>query len=210
MVSPMAKAQLQGGQLGNIPIVGALTRPVLGRGVIVGGDGVIDSGGVVGGILGLINIQGVLRCSANGNVSAPAFISKFSKLVLCRRSALMQRTKQNHFNVDYKQCRIIFDACKPTTAFYTPLRLSCRGHNPSLHLQCCTSYRPTPLIIVGPCRRNRLWPPPCRPPPPHRLYPRLMTPKYTLRSVTVHPSESEPKDYSFGAWDYSFGACEEV
>ncbi|KAL0857428.1 hypothetical protein Bca101_062582 [Brassica carinata] len=75
MVSPMAKAQLQGGQLGNIPIVGALTRPVLGRGVIVGGDGVIDSGGVVGGILGLINIQGVLRCSANGNVSAPAFIN---------------------------------------------------------------------------------------------------------------------------------------
>ncbi|KAG2246461.1 hypothetical protein Bca52824_086089 [Brassica carinata] len=46
MVSPMAKAQLGG--LGGL---------------------------LGGGILGLINIQGVLRCSANGNVSAPAFVN---------------------------------------------------------------------------------------------------------------------------------------
>ncbi|XP_056854086.1 phylloplanin-like [Raphanus sativus] len=60
MVSPMAKAQLLGG-LGAFSVVGASWWwrwwwcPWR--------------------ILGLINIQGVLRCSANGNVSAPAFVN---------------------------------------------------------------------------------------------------------------------------------------
>nr|VDC77323.1 unnamed protein product [Brassica rapa] len=69
MVSPMAKAQL-GGLLGGGGLGGLLGNGGLG-GLLGGGGG----GGVLGGILGLINIQGVLRCSANGNVSAPAFVN---------------------------------------------------------------------------------------------------------------------------------------
>ncbi|KAH0943576.1 hypothetical protein HID58_003213, partial [Brassica napus] len=84
MVSPMAKAQLGGlggllggggggglgGLLGGGGLGGLLGNGGLG-GLLGGGGG----GGVLGGILGLINIQGVLRCSANGNVSAPAFVN---------------------------------------------------------------------------------------------------------------------------------------
>ncbi|KAJ0264263.1 hypothetical protein HA466_0026470 [Hirschfeldia incana] len=74
MVSPMAKAQR--GRVNflfeGLPIVGDLVSPGVGGGVV---RGVIGGGGVPGGILGLINIQGVLRCSANGNVSAPAFVN---------------------------------------------------------------------------------------------------------------------------------------
>lgn len=82
MVSPMAKAQLGGlggllGGGGGGGLGGLLGNGGLG-GLLGGGGG----GGVLGGILGLINIQGVLRCSANGNVSAPAFVSKLSKLIL--------------------------------------------------------------------------------------------------------------------------------
>ena len=92
MVSPVAKAQLGGlggllgggggggglgGLLGGGGLGGLLGNGGLG-GLLGGGGG----GGVLGGILGLINIQGVLRCSANGNVSAPAFVSKLSKLIL--------------------------------------------------------------------------------------------------------------------------------
>ena len=102
MVSPMAKAQLGGlggllgggggggggigGLLGGGGLGGLLGGGGLGGllgngglGGLLGGGG---GGGVLGGILGLINIQGVLRCSANGNVSAPAFVSKLSKLIL--------------------------------------------------------------------------------------------------------------------------------
>lgn len=100
----------------------------------------------------------------------------------------MRRTKQRRLNVDYKRRRIILDACKPNPAcaFYTPIRLSGRRHNPSLHLQRRTSYGPTPLIIIGPGRRNRLWSPPRRQPPPHWLYPCLVSPDYTyISSVNV-------------------------
>ncbi|KAF3533797.1 hypothetical protein DY000_02042751 [Brassica cretica] len=95
----------------------------------------------------------------------------------------MRRTKQRRLNVDYKRRRIILDACKPNPAcaFYTPIRLSGRRHNPSLHLQRRTSYGPTPLIIIGPGRRNRLWSPPRRQPPPHWLYPCLVSPDYTYK-----------------------------
>ncbi|XP_009114631.2 phylloplanin [Brassica rapa] len=95
MVSPMAKAQLGGlggllggggggggglgGLLGGGGLGGLLGGGGLGGllgngglGGLLGGGG---GGGVLGGILGLINIQGVLRCSANGNVSAPAFVN---------------------------------------------------------------------------------------------------------------------------------------
>ncbi|KAJ0238461.1 hypothetical protein HA466_0240970 [Hirschfeldia incana] len=75
MVSPMAKAQLGGllgggGGGGGGGVAGLLT----GLGGLLGNGG-LGGGGVLGGILGLINIQGVLRCSANGNVSAPAFVN---------------------------------------------------------------------------------------------------------------------------------------
>lgn len=102
MVSPMTKAQLLGGLggflgggggggggllgggglgglLGNGGLGGLLGGGGGGLGGLLGGGG---GGGVLGGILGLINIQGVLRCSANGNVSAPAFVSKLSRLLL--------------------------------------------------------------------------------------------------------------------------------
>ncbi|KAL0719348.1 hypothetical protein Bca4012_068672 [Brassica carinata] len=102
MVSPMVKAQLGGlggllgggggggggGGLGGLLGGGGLGG-LLGNGGLVGGllgngglGGILGGGGVLGGILGLINIQGVLRCSANGNVSAPAFVSKLSKLLM--------------------------------------------------------------------------------------------------------------------------------
>lgn len=81
MVSPMAKAQL-GGLGGLLGGGGGGLGGLLGNGGLGGLLGGGGGGGVLGGILGLINIQGVLRCSANGNVSAPAFVSKLSKLIL--------------------------------------------------------------------------------------------------------------------------------
>lgn len=64
VVSPMAEAQL-------------------GLGGLVGGLGGI--GGLVGGLLNLVNINGVIFCSANGapnGTSTPVFASKLSILLL--------------------------------------------------------------------------------------------------------------------------------
>ncbi|CAH2053530.1 unnamed protein product [Thlaspi arvense] len=68
VMSPMAQAQLGG--------LGGLLSGLGGLGGLLGGLGGGGGGGGLGdlsGLLGLITIRGNVRCSVNGNASAPAF-----------------------------------------------------------------------------------------------------------------------------------------